>query len=174
MCIRDRALDEPRVGPVSDLQERGTELPDAAGRDRTDDLPRRAAVSLPQIAEWDVSHESTNPLRAGFARTVRDIGQHLRDLARSVRGHVEAVADLVRDRAKAPGQDRAEAERDRTLSSAVAAVLQHSDRANHELGAAGERVVGRTVMLLGEREAREREQEREARRERDSGHDYGL
>lgn len=175
------ALDEPRAGPVSDLQERRTKLPDAARGDRTDDLPRGASVSVPQTAEWELSHEPTDSLRAGAARTIRNIGQHLRDLTRSVRSHIEAVADLVRDRAKAPGQDRAEAERNRALSSAVAAVLQHSDRANHELGAAGERVAGRRVTLVEEREAHKREQEREAherereaRRERDSGHDYGL
>ncbi len=174
------ALDESRTGPVSDLQDRGRELPDAAGRDRTDDLPRRAAVSVPQTAEWDVSHEPTNPLRAGLARTVRDIGQHLRDLARSVRSHVEAVADLVRDRAKTPRLDRAEATRDRAFSDAVASVLKHANQANYELGAAGERIAGRRVMLVEEHKAHEREQEREAherereaRRDHDSGHDYG-
>jgi len=167
------ALDESRAGSVLDLSERGAELSGPARGDRTDDLPRGAAVSVPQTAEWDLSHEPTDSLRAGVARTIRNIGEHLRDLARSVRGHIEAVADLVRDRTKAPGQDRAEAERDRALSGAVAAVLQHSDRANHELGAAGERVAQRTMTLVEERKAHEWEQEWEARRERerDWGHE---
>jgi len=168
------ALDEPRAGPVLDLSERGAELSGSARGDRTDDLPRGAAVSVPQTAEWDLSHEPTDSLRAGAARTIRNIGEHLRDLARSVRGHIEAVADLVRDRPKPPGLDRAEAERDRAFSGAVAAVLQHSDRANYELGATGERVAQRTVTLVEERKAHEWEQEWEARRERDRGHDYGL
>ena len=168
------ALDEPRAGPVSNLQERGAELPDAARRDRTDDLPRGAAVSVPQTAEWELSHEPTDSLRAGAARTIRNIGEHLRDLARSVRSHIEAVADLVRDRSKAPGLDRAEAARDRAFSDTVVAVLELAHRANHELGAAGERVAQRIVTLVEERKAHEWEQEWEARRQRDSGHDYGL
>jgi hypothetical protein len=168
------ALDEPHAGPVLDLSERGAELSGPARGDRTDDLPRGAAVSVPQTAEWDLSHEPTDSLRAGAARTIRNIGQHLRDLTRSVRGHIEAAASFVREYTKAPGQDRAEAERDRAFSGAVAAVLQHSDRANHELGAAGERVAQRTVTLVEERKAHERELEREARREHDRGDDYGL
>nr|AGL76946.1 mobilization protein A [Paracoccus marcusii] len=168
------ALDEPRAGPVFDLPERGAELSGSARGDRTDDLPRGAAVSMPQTAEWDLSYEPTDSLRAGAARAIRDIGQHLRDLARSVRSHIEAVADLVRDHAKAPGQDRAETERDRGLSSAFTAVLKYSDRANHELGTAGERVAQRTLTLVEERKALEWEQEWEARRERSRGDDYGL
>ena len=168
------ALDESRAGSVLDLSERGAELSGSARGDRTDDLPRGAAVSVPQTAEWELSHEPTDSLRAGAARTIRNIGEHLRDLTRSVRGHIEAAASFVRERAKAPGQDRTEAERDRAFSSAVAAVLQHSDRANYELSATGERVAQRTVTLVEERKAHEWEQEWEARRERDRGHDYGL
>lgn len=168
------ALDEPRAGPVLDLSERGAELSGSARGDRTDDLPRGAAVSVPQTAEWDLSHEPTDSLRAGAARTIRNIGEHLRDLARSVRSHIEAVADLVRDRSKAPGLDRAEAARDRAFSDTVVAVLELAHRANHELGAAGERVAQRIVTLVEERKAHEWEQEWEARRQRDSGHDYGL
>ena len=165
------ALDESCAGSVFNLSEQGAELSSPARGDRTDDLPRGAAVSVPQTAEWDLSHEQTDSLRAGAARTIRNIGEHLRDLARSVRGHIEAVADLVRDRTKAPGQDRAEAERDRALSGAVAAVLQHSDRANYELGAAGERVTEKIEKL--ERKAHEWELE-QARLERNQDWGYEL
>ena len=84
-----------------------------------------------------------------------------------VLGHVEAVADLVRDRANTLGQDREEAARNREFSREAARGFEHANRAYHELGAAGERVAERTETLVQERKAHEWELERAARRERD-------
>ena len=168
------ALDGSRSADA-DLQERGAELSGPARRGRTDDLPeRRPSVSVSETPGGDLNHEPAHPVRAELARAVRGLGQRLNDLARSVRSHIEAVAGLVRDRAKAPGHDRAEAARDRAFSDAVASSLERADRANRELGAAGERVAERAITLTQEREEREWELERAARRERDRGHDHGL
>jgi len=178
----DAAGDRDRA--VRDVHGERADVSAPSRRDRTDDVQqsgRHRAASVRGPADEELDHEPTDTFRAGAARTIRNIGGKLQDLARSVRGHIEAVADLVRDRPKAPGLDRAETARDRAFSDAVAAVLKHSFRANHELGAASERVAGRVAEMnrkreLVEQQERVRQQEvleqRERVRERDRGDDY--
>ena len=167
----DLALNGSRSVANADLQERGAELPGPARRDRTDDLSAgRTSVSVFETPGGDLNYEPAHPIRAELARAVRDFGQRLNDLARSVRSHIEAVADLVRDRASTFGQDRAEAARHREFSREAAAGLERADGANRGLSAAGERVAEKTEKL--ERKAHERELERARReRERDWGHE---
>ena len=164
----DLALNGSQSVANADLQERGAELSGPARRGRTDDLPeRRPSVSVSETPGGDLNHEPAHPVRAELARAVRGLGQRLNDLARSVRSHIEAVAGLVRDRANTFGQDREQAARDRAFSNAAASSLERADRANRGLCAAGERVAERMVTLVEEREEREWELERAARRERD-------
>lgn len=108
------ALDESRTGPVSDLQDRGRELPDAAGRNRTADLPRRAAVSVPQTAEWDVSHESTNPssgvLLAQFETLVSTSETSL-EASEATSKQLRTLSETVRKRLDKIEQKQSEIER---------------------------------------------------------------
>ena len=181
----DAAGDRDRA--VRDLHGERANVSTSSRGDRTDDLQQSGghrAASVRGPADEGLEHGQADTLRAGVARAIRNAGERIRDLTESVRSHIAAVADLVRDRSKTPGLDRAEAARDRAFSNAVVAVLELAQRANHELGAAGERASGRVAEItrqreLAEQQERVREQEahdqRQRIRERDRGddHDYG-
>ena len=153
-------------GPSRDakLHERGVDVLGAAPGGAGDDLHGRGiSVPVREITGGEIGHGPADGLRARLARTVRGLGDSLRQRAERLQKHIGEVAGLVRRHAHALGADRGEAARDREFSAEVAHSLERAERANRGLGLTGERLAERTARI-----------ERAHSRERDTGLDFGL
>ena len=155
---RDRAL--------SDVHTRGADLSDVARGDRAVDLSAgRAADAMYGPAGGELSDGPADPLRARLARAVRDIGERVRGLAESLKGHGERLAGLLREGWGADQGDRGAAERfDRALAG-LGHSIDRADAANESLGRCREQVASHTEEL---------EREAEQSRHRERGHGWGL
>ena len=168
----DLGLSELHAGrqAVSGLSrgERDQELPDEQ---------RRRGV-LRNVAERGVSgHErETDSVRARFVATVRGIGSRLRERLEQFGGRVREVARAWQQHEGDFRSVGAETVRSRTEAEDADRSLRRANEAHRglagairEIGAAGERVAGRTTEMTREREARER-----AAQERTRSRDYGM
>ena len=139
----------------ADGRDHVSEEPTGAVRGAAIDRPDRHVLDLrrAQVPEIEgLSHEPTDSLRARVTRTVRDLGERLRERAGWLADNVRGIARAVGQRAQALEPDRAETTRDRELSSTAVRSLERAERADRELGSAGERVVARTAEMRRERE----------------------
>lgn len=163
---------------LSDLHPRGADILDRARGEHRDDLhQQRGRGGLHSVAERGVKADerTTDGLRARFVGAVRGFGERVRSLAASVQEHVRAASRYVQA-SHIEDHEAGEADRRaRTAGSDRDQRLERADRANRgmaeelrELGAASERVAGRTKEITQEREAREL-----AARERARSRDYG-
>ena len=163
---------------LPDLHPRGAEIPDRAAGERGRDLHERGGSrGLHSTTEWGVSTDerSTDSLRARLIGAVRGFGERVRSLATSVQEHVRAASKYVQAAYVEDHEAREADRRARTAGSDRDQRLERADRANRsmaeelrELGAASERVAGRTQEMTREREVRER-----AVKERTRSRDYG-
>lgn len=177
--LLDLALDasEARDRDVPDLHGGRADVPDPARRDRSDDLPthqHQRAGAVRDLAERELDDDGADSLRARLARTVRDLGEGVRDFARRLEFHLDAVAGFLYGHRAAFEGDRRQAARDREHERQAALSLERAERAYRELGDASEQAAERTLTLVQERKAHARELERAKRRERSWGDDYGL
>ena len=173
---RDRA---DGLEQLPDLHAGRSEISDRAEGERSGELHiERDSRGLRPAAERGVIEDerSTDSLRARLAGAIRGFGERVRGFAASIQDHVRAASKYVQaahieDHEAGKTDQRARAEgssRDRDI--------ERADRANRsmaeelsELGAASERVAGRTQEVIYEREARE-----QAERQRTRSRDYGM
>ena len=177
------ALEDRRGHALGDVPERGAELPGRARERDTAAMHHALGAEGDLLAHdgWGLSHGPAHSIGARLARTVQALGERVRSIGERVRGIFEEGGRVVAAHLAATIGDRGPTDADRNHAAALErglGELEHSlgqaHRLNHELGAAGERVAERTLMLVQERKAHEWELERAARREHDRGHDYGL
>ena len=142
------ALDASRAAPGSDIHEPRPDVPGTARRSRGPDL-HEGGLSVPVRAPAgrELTDGPADSLRARLARTVRDLGARLRDRAGRIGEDVRGTAGAIIQRARALGPDRAEATRDREFSGEAARRLERAERANRELGEAGQRIAQRTAEV---------------------------
>lgn len=159
------ALDAPSPASRADVRKRRVELSRAAGRIERDNLQAGGSrVSMRETAGGDVSHErEADDIRAGFARTVRDLGKDLRDRLGKLKGYLEEAADLWRTNIRNFGELTLKANGPREQSEALERSLGQADEAHRgmegaleRLGETGERVARRTSEMTREREEAER------------------
>ena len=177
------ALEDRRGHALGDIPERGAELlGDAREREaRALHDALGTGRDLPAHDEWGLSYGPAHGIGARLARTVQALGERVRSIGERVRGIFEEGGRMVAAHLATTIGDRGSLDADRSHAAALERGLGElerglgqADRLDHALGAAGERVAERTLMLVQERKAHEWELERAARRERDRGHDYGL
>lgn len=163
LALADQSDPAPRDRAISEVLVRGPDLSDAARGDGSDDMPQRGAGhALRGPANAGVDHGQADPLRARLARTVRELGARVRDLAESLKSHGERLAKLVREDWGPNSTDRGAADRfDRALAR-LGHSLDRADTANESLGRCREQVAGHTEEL-------EREITRAAQRDRGWG-----
>ncbi|MBK3745756.1 relaxase/mobilization nuclease domain-containing protein [Paraburkholderia aspalathi] len=152
----DRALSDVRIrGPEVSNSPRGN-----TGHDVSE---RRAEHSLRSPASDGVDeHEPANSLRARIARTIRETGSRLQDLAENVRGHVRSIAGTIGRFVQALEENRGETSRNREFSEQLAKGIERAERWGGQLDRASERVAER-VQEIGQ----------EQRRKLDRGADLG-
>lgn len=147
------------------VHERGRgNVSDPARRGRGGELYEgRVSVPVHPVTGGEIDHGSVDRFRAGFARTVRDIGAGLRDLTETVRGYGAGLVGAVRRVWGAGAQDRGASERFERSLAGLGWALDGADAAGERLDRCCEQVAGRVLDI-----------ERAAARERDRGMDYGL
>ncbi len=172
------ALDAPSPASRADVRKRRVELSRAAGRIKRDNLQAgRSRVSMRETAGGDVSHErEADDIRAGFARTVRDLGSRLRDRLGKLQGYVREASGSWRELgqhfaglARSARAARKEPEPIEQSLGRTDAAHQALEGAIGRLGDTGQRVAGRVSEMTQEREARER-----AEQYRSRSKDYGF
>lgn len=166
---------------VRELHQGRSHDPASARRDRSGDVLQgreHGAAPVRSPADEGLTDGPTDSLRTRLARTVRGVGQSLRDFAGSVRERATAVRIVLQRDTRTAQPDREETARHREFSDQAARGLGRAEQANRELGEAGERAGGRAAAVSTERQERDRtaaqEAEQARRRERSRGSDYGL
>lgn len=142
------ALAAPGSSRDAEFHERGMDVPGAAPGGPGDDLHGRGIpVPVRETAGGEIGHGQADGLRARLARTVRSLGEGLRQRAERLQEHIGEVAGVVRRHARALGADRGEAARDRAFSAEAAQGLERAERANRGLGLTGKRIAERTAQI---------------------------